>query len=230
MGQHIFPRADLELRQFTATLLSTISAQPEVYGVSPQELARQAACQQEFEHWLSVVRSQRLYMGYPMKNEARTALKDQTRRLIAIVRAQVDLPKERLLALGLRSPRSSSPLAPPQEAPRLQWIKSDRAAVEFWVRRSGVISLSRPEGVIGAMVWTWTGVYPPPDIRRQWQWGGNFHRRRVKVDFGSTAPNGAEVWIAAAWIDRKAQVGPVSRPLHVCVAGLGHSRPLRKAA
>ena len=28
MGQHIFPRADLELRQFTATLLSTISAEP----------------------------------------------------------------------------------------------------------------------------------------------------------------------------------------------------------
>src|SRR5688500_18254707 len=112
MGQHIFPRADLELRQFTATLLSTISAQPEVYGVPPQELARQAACQQEFEHWLGVVRSpQGPYIAVHSKNDARAALKDQTRRLLAILRAQVDLPKDRLLALGLRAPRSASPLA-----------------------------------------------------------------------------------------------------------------------
>jgi hypothetical protein len=225
MGRHIFPRADQELRQFTAAILNTVSANPEIYGVSPEELARQAECQQEFEHWLGIVRSPRATcIAYPRKNEARIALKSQTRRLLAIVRAQVDLPQNRLLALGLHAPRPSSPLAPPREIPRLQLIKSVGTAVEFWVRRSGIITLRRPEGAIGAMTWSWAGEYPPPDIRRQWQWAGNYHRRKVRIDFGLTRAQGGPVWIAAAWIDRKAQVGPVSPPLNVSVPGLSHAQ------
>src|SRR5690606_21333209 len=107
-----------------------------------------------------------------------------------------------------------------QHAPRLCHISTDRTAVEFWVRRSDIIKLGRPEGAIGAMVWTWTGMYPPPDIRHQWSWAGNFNRRRVRIDFGLPLATGGQAWIAAAWIDRCARVGPVSRPLNLAVPGL----------
>ena len=139
------------------------------------------------------------------------------------MRAKVDLPPDRLLAIGLRRPHDPVRRGLPQEAPWLQFIQSREAAVELWVRRSDIVALRRPEGVIGAMLWKWFGPYPPPDIQRQWQWAGNFQRRRVWVDFGHAAADGGQVWIAASWLNAKAQVGPISRPLHVRVAGLTHA-------
>jgi hypothetical protein len=55
----------------------------------------------------------------------------------------------------------------------------------------------------------------------KWRYEGPCTGRKAAVVFDNSIPNGAEVWICAAWLNQKLQAGPTSIPLSTNLQGGG---------
>ena len=153
------------------------------------------------------------------KNDARKALVENARLLSNIIYGQ-GLPDGDLLELGLTVKKQPTPQPAPQQAPDLDFIGVAGSKLRLRVHNNETVSRRRmPEGVTGSWVWSFVGPVPPLDFQ-QWKWEGSFTRRVVTLDFGMEVEPGMKVWVTAAWINRKGQLGPVASPLEARLPGL----------
>lgn len=84
-------------------------------------------------------------------------------------------------------------------------------------------------GATAAFVYTYVGESYPTDPTL-WQFQGPATKSTYEIVFPDSVASGAQVWICAAWMNRRGETGPVSVPITTNIQGGGMSASSMKIA
>jgi hypothetical protein len=146
-----------------------------------------------------------------IRNAARDALLVQARQLYAFIQANVDVPDGEKELLGVHVKSAPTPVPVPASFPDVDIVST--VGSEATVRlhdASGDGKRSKPPGVKGASVWSYTG--PNPENPALYKWEGCTNRSTFAVQFDPTLTPGTVVYITAMWLNDKNQAGPAAPP------------------
>ncbi|MGI9013065.1 MAG: hypothetical protein ACR2GY_02320 [Phycisphaerales bacterium] len=224
-SQSYLPRADQDLLTFAENMNAKIAPDPTLWGLSvPQQTAfdilvigfasAMAALQDPLTRSSPYVTA---------KNEARRLLIQDTngiRKLVDIIHVYPGTTNQMRSEINITI-RSTSHTAIPapttQPVVRLKGVNHN--TVYFFLRdfaqrdRRG-----KPNGVAGASIMTYVGNTPPNDFS-EWTCQKMVTRTTESVTFPVTVAPLSKVWIAAAWMNAKGQIGPYSSARWTNLAG-----------
>ena len=213
---------DAELLHWGDNFQGLTTASPATYGLTAAQADTFLALLDDYRGAfdLATEPSTRTGPAVAAKNTARDALRDEARRQISIVDGQAGVSPAQRLALGLnvRKPRPT-PSPRPTSAPLIE--------VQSGVGNNLLVRLlnaaapgrrGRPEGVIGATLFSYVGEAPAAD-ESAWTYEGNVSRRTVTLAFGPALPAGTKVWVTAFWYNRRAESGPPAAPVSATLQG-----------
>ncbi len=168
-----------------------------------------------------------------IKDEAKKALSEYARELVRIVQSYPSLTDDQRRELKITVRKQRSPQPPPTVRPALTIVSVTGRTVTIKIREDGESSKrGKPAGVLGASVYTYVGNTYPTDPTL-WAFDGTTTKTTHQIVFPETVANGAQIWVCAAWFNRKTETGPVSIPVTTNIqGGLGQASPveLRMAA
>lgn len=213
------PRKDSLAVAWGANFAQRISDDAARFKISPAVAELLVQQQAEFAqaYWTANSPATRTAVSIDLKKKARAAFVKTAREIAARVRALPGVDRMTLSSLGLvigrgRSARRS-PVKPPTSAPivSIRSVEGSRISVAFKNVDAPARNGMAP-GIHGAQIWFFVGDLPPADIRR-WKHICMTTRARRTVRIPGNLPPGTRVWIAAKWTNRRAQLGPMSRPV-----------------
>ena len=220
MRQDFLPRADGELRAWTRAFGNALAAGEGRLPVDAGEVAAYLELQAGFARRLAdaVGPETRGVRTVFLKDEARRALVDETRRLARRVRGAGVGPGD-LQVLGLAVPKGRRRRAPgPGERPFLVVALEPDGALRLDLRREVVESRARPDEAMGALVLGFVARSRdevPPAGLAGWAVWDTTPAMRATVRLGAVAPGVAaeRAWLSAAWVGPRLQVGPLAGPV-----------------
>jgi hypothetical protein len=212
MRTTFIPSTNHGLVIWSRNLVTRLSTQAGHFGVPPARLATLADRQAEYAEAQAVATRESSRSATSDRNDARAALLAEVRGVVAILRAQQDLSDGQKVLLGLTVPNQRRKVIPrPSIAPRIMVRSVVGHRVNLLLIDQQADRLRRPCDVAGAAIYLHVGEKPSDD-RQKWHHVGNATRARHLVKLPSNLPPGTKFWLAAAWYNARAQLGPASTP------------------
>jgi len=154
-----------------------------------------------------------------IKDQAKTALSAYARELVRIVQSYPELTDDQRRELKITVAKSRTPQPPPTERPAVNIVSVTGRTVTIRIRDTAESSKrGKPAGVLGASVYSYVGTTYPTDPTL-WAFDGTTTKTTHQIVFQDTVPNGAQIWVCAAWFNRKTETGPVSIPVTTNIQG-----------
>ena len=156
------------------------------------------------------------------KKTAMANLVSYIRQLARILQANPALTNQQKSDLGLTvRDADPTPINPPADAPMLDVVSVVGRMVKIRLHdAANPTRRGRPDGVIGASVYSFVGATPPAELSA-WAFVGNTSRTGHDVQFDAQVPAGAVVWLCACWFNAKSQSGPACAPISTNLPGGG---------
>ncbi len=225
MNQTFLPLADNAFRTFSENFAALVSLNYNAYGIS-QTVALDVVA--KFDTYATALTAAQ---APETRGPARTLAKNTAKAaLVAVVRAVARAITHHLTVtdaqrqeLGLTIRKKPAPVPAPVARPTVQ-IKNviGRTMTINVCDLASMNAIGKPAGVIGAKVFTFVGTNYPTDPTR-WAYNGDATRTKHTIALPGSVANGAEVWICAAWYNRKGETGPMSLPISTNIQGGGTS-------
>ena len=153
------------------------------------------------------------------KNDARSLMKDYARYWARIVQATASVTNDQKNSLGITvRDATPSPINPPTTAPVLEIVQAIGRIVKIKLRGQDSERRGKPAGCAGAAVFAFAGATPPAEIA-EWTYQGTATRTNFDVEFPTSTPAGAQVWLAACWVNPRNQQGPICQGVSAFIAG-----------
>lgn len=158
------------------------------------------------------------------KDAAKAALLRYARQLYSFVQANTVVTDANKILLGIHvRDRQPTPIPPPSVRPGMDLVSVVARTVTVHIHDSASSTKrSKPTGAVSAWVYTYVGAEYPSDPTA-WQFQGAFNKPEAKIVFPNTVAGGAQVWVCAAWVNRRGESGPVSVPITTNIQGGGMS-------
>ena len=145
---------------------------------------------------------------------ARDQLKDNARLLARNIQANAGVTAEQKTELGLTVKADPTSINPPTMKPQGDIVAvSGRTVTAQFHDPENPTRRGKPDGVAGIAVFSHVGTSQPPDDPEAWTFQGNTTRTRVSVEFDSSVPGSATVWLRAFYFNPRMQSGPASDPV-----------------
>lgn len=167
------------------------------------------------------------------KNAARDELRRQSSLLAKIVEGTASVTDVQKLELGLNIRKTPAPIPAPTERPAVDVVSVNGRTVTTRIHdTASSTKRGKPAGALAALVYTFVGETYPTDLSA-WRLEGSATKAEYAITFSGQVPGGQQVWIRAAWVNRKQESGPLSEPVTTNVQGGGsvqQSQDLKIAA
>jgi hypothetical protein len=224
MAKPFPPTREAELVTASTNFKERIVAAPTLYGLVEAQATAYAALHDDFVEAYQMANdpSTRTPSAIVAKNDAMAALLANLRELARIVQAAPNVSDEQRSILGLpvRSTHPT-PVPPPTVEPGVDIVSSKARTVAINIHDSASSSKrGKPAGAVSAFVYTFVGPTYPSDPTA-WQFQGVATRSKFAITFPETVAAGAQVWVCAAWVNRRGESGPPSVPITANLPGGG---------
>ena len=118
----------------------------------------------------------------------------------------------------------------PEHAPDVDFVSVIGRTVKIRLHDSQSPSRrGKPPHIDGASVFSHVGDAPPASIS-DWKFEGSTTRTVAEINFDSSTPPGAKVWVTAFWFNPRSQSGPACDPVSTHLQGGGVTIPPPVAA
>jgi hypothetical protein len=174
------------------------------------------------------VRSQSLTAD---KDTRKASMLQVGRELYSLVSANSNVSDADKISLGIHI-RSTppSPIPAPSVRPGVDLVSVVGRTITVSVHDTTTSNKrGKPAGAVSAWVYSYVGTDYPTDPT-EWNFHGAYNKAEAVIDLAGSVPAGAQVWICAAWVNRKGDAGPTSVPLTTNVQGGGTSSASMKIA
>jgi hypothetical protein len=159
------------------------------------------------------------------KEQAKAELLQIGRELYSFVQSSRSVPDDKKQSVGVRVKKTNPTAVPrPTEAPQIDILMSRGRTVSILLHRAESLRRARPEGTIGAAVFSYIGQTPPASLS-DWTFEFNTSKTTLNVSFPGDVPSGATVWFTAFWFNSRKQSGPTSAPTSTNLPGGAVSMP-----
>ena len=165
------------------------------------------------------------------KDNAKRSLLTYARQLYSFVQSNNSVSQANKILLGIHLRVIPAPIPRPGVQPAVDVIGVIGRTVQLKIHDSASsLKRGKPAGATAAWVYSFVGENYPSDPTL-WNFEGATTRPRFDILFPSTVAGGAQVWVCAAWINAKQEVGPTSVPITTNLPGGGTiSEAMRIAA
>jgi hypothetical protein len=223
MSRNFLPSADAQLLAWSVNFNTLIVATPTAFGLTAAQAtaytgrhdAYASAYQTAFDP------NTRTGPAIEAKDLAKKALDAEARELVRIVQAFPSLTDDQRRSLKITVRKSRTPTPAPSVRPGMDLISVSMRTVTVHIHDSASIAKrGKPAGALGAKVYTFVGSDYPSDPTL-WDYQGDTTRAKHEITFPDSVPSGAQVWVCAAWYNRKGETGPASVPITTNVQGGG---------
>ncbi|QEG22022.1 hypothetical protein [Mariniblastus fucicola] len=207
---------------FCRDFSNEISKDPTEYGLTADDAAEYAALQTAFETSYDTSLSPMTRTPYlvEMVRQLRAELTTLTRRLVELCQAAANMTDAKRRALGITIRKSPTQHPAPQTWPLVEVRSQRQNTVKFNLRdvelRSG--RTRKPAGVSGAMIYTFIGDHPPAQLS-DWSAWGTVSKSSCEVTMPDSTPFGANLWVAATWLNTRLESGPLGDPVSIRLGG-----------
>ncbi len=218
------PSRESDLLNWSKTFNQTLNLDPLLYGVSIEQAQEYNDLHQAFFNSYRIASSPetRTAGNIIVKNEKMKAVVAMARLLSRIIQANPNIGDDLKYNLGLTvRAKSVRKIDPPSEAPTVQVRSTAGYTIQIHLGKlTETTRRGRPVAAAGATVWTFVGDEAPSD-RRDWISHGNTTKTTIDLHFPAKTPNGATIWITAAWYSRRGEFSPLSTPQRTNIPGGG---------
>ncbi len=158
------------------------------------------------------------------KDAKKSALMDLGRELYAFIAASTSISDADKILAGVHVRGAKNSAVPaPTARPGMDIVSVVARTVTVNIHDSASSTKRRKaSGATSAFVYTYAGENYPTDPTL-WQFQGAATKSIYKIIFRDTVASGAQVWVCAAWVNRRGETGPVSVPITTNVQGGGVS-------
>ena len=216
MRQSYFPSTDAALLAWARNMSNRLSADHAAYGIDEQRAADFAALVDSYgdAYRAANLPGIRSRAATTVKNQARESLKAEARLIVSIVRGQTDVSDAQKIGLGITVPARRRQATPrPSHGPRLLITSMTGRTAQILLTNAELeAGRSKPRGVQGALIFFAAGDQPPAPGTEGWKFHSGTSRTKCRVTFPVKLAPGAKVWICAAWVNARKQLGPPSMP------------------
>jgi hypothetical protein len=220
-NKNFFNGSDHLLYTGAQNFAAKVAKNPQQYGLSSEQLSEfQAASTSYGTAYLAAIDPEtRTKSKVAAKNAAKRSLKSIASDLAKVIDGTPSVTAEMKIDLGLNVRKHPSPNPPPTVRPAITIVGVTGRTVTIKIRQTGESSRrGKPAGVLGASVYTFVGTNYPTDPMG-WTFDGTTTKTTHKIVFADNVPNGAQIWVCAAWFNRKTETGPVSIPVTTNIQG-----------
>lgn len=227
MADTYLPARDVDLQGFAQNFSTKITATPTAYGLVAAQATAFATLSAAFRTAMNALQDPTTKSPpfVAAKNAAKDALvngPDGIRPLVALVQAHPSITDQQLIDLRLTvRDASPTPVPPPAFAPEIDIFPPVVRTVRIRLHNEQTIARKgKPDGAIGATIFSFVGELPPPlDDVAAWKFEMNTGNTIAEIEFPSTVPAGATVWITASWYNRRGEQGPATPAKNVNLPG-----------
>lgn len=215
------PQTDSGLLAWATNFSTQISAAATTYGLTVEQVAAYSVLVEDYNTALTAATDPSTRGGSTVqaKNLARQALIAESRTLAMAVTNHPGVTDQQRYDLGLTvRDKQPTPVPPPTESPVLEIDSREGTIVTIRLHDGSSTRRGKPDGVIGASVFSYVGATAPVDID-DWKFQGNTTKTLVNVEFPVTTTPGTTVWLTAFWYNRRAESGPGCAPVSAIIAG-----------
>lgn len=221
------PSRESELVTWSGVFDQKITAAPGDFGL---DAAQAAAYNVLHSAWISAYNAAndngtRTPASIQTKNTAKEALirgPGGIRELVKILQAYPGMTNTLRAEISVTIPDDEpSPVPRPTHAPEIDLDAPIMRRVRITLHNEKVFGRrGKPDGVSGALVFTYVGVSPPsPTDTGLWQLAANITKPTTEIQFPSSVPTGSTVWITAYWYNPKGESGPSAPAVYTILPG-----------
>jgi hypothetical protein len=157
------------------------------------------------------------------KDSAKLGLLNYARELYSFVAADNTISQADKILLGIHLRVIPGPIPRPGVRPGMDIISVNGRTVALNIHDSASSSRrGKPAGSLAAWVYSYVGENYPADMT-EWNFEGATTKPRFDILFPSTVAGGSQVWVCAAWINAKQELGPMGVPQTTNLQGGGES-------
>ncbi len=204
------PSREAQLLTFCTSFDEQINNTPEAFGLTAEQAANYSTLFTGFAAKYQAANdgTTRTPAIIAAKNTAKEALIANTRQLANLIQATPGVTDEQKIGLGLHvRDTTPTPVPPPSTKPVITITDIDGHFVYLTLRDNTDPSSRKPEGVAGAILYTFVGENPPMDGIVGWNYDGTTSKLTTAVEFPSDLEPGTKCWITAAWANSKLETG-----------------------
>lgn len=216
MGRSYLPTTDDGLLSFASNFSALLLANHKQYDISESLANQYAAMFEDYRTNLATARAPETRGDATIlaKDIAKKALIAQTRLIGRTIGNNMKITDTQRQALGLTIRKTQpTPIPPPSVAPGIDLVSVAGRTVTVRMHDSASIGKrKRPAGTVGAWVYTHVGPEYPSDPAA-WTFEGATSRNEMSINFPDSVPAGSQVWIRAAWVGTRQEIGPLSVPI-----------------
>jgi hypothetical protein len=223
MATDFIPRRESELVAFSANFKEKIVATPTLFGLTAPQAAAYADLHTAFAtaYQLTQDPAARTPSAIVAKNSAMESLIANLRALARIVQACPEVTDEQRTMLGLTVRKEPEPQPAPTVVPGMDAVSSRARTVDLNIHDKASLSKrGKPAGAVAAFVYSFVGATYPSNPSA-WQFQGVATRSKFQITFPDTVAAGSQVWVCAAWVNRRGEAGPPSTPISINLPGGG---------
>ncbi|MGN6506584.1 MAG: hypothetical protein ACTHM6_13575 [Tepidisphaeraceae bacterium] len=213
MGTTSFlPRRESDLVTWTNNFDLKINATPTLFGLSAAQAEAYTTASTAFIEAYKACNSDTTNSrsATVTKNDAKKALIAMARQLAGIVQKYPGTTDTMRADLGLTIPLKPTPVPAPTERPLVGVSGVDGSKVTCWI--TGQTTKAKPAQALSAFIYACTGETYSSDPA-DWLFQGIATKATFEVTLPDAVPAGSQVWICAAWANRRGETGPVSLPV-----------------
>ncbi len=206
---------------WTTNFAARISATPTAFGLTAGQATAYQTLNDAFlaAYALTSSDATRTPSAIIAKDEAMATLKTSARALAGIIQECpiVTNPQRSDLGLTVRD-IVPSPVTIPAFAPDVDVVSATGRVVRIRIHDSQSERRGKPDGVAGAVVYSFVGA-TPPDAITEWTFEGTTTRTSINIVFPDSVAAGAMVWFTACWFNPRQQNGPSANTVSANLPG-----------
>lgn len=223
------PTKDTLLVPFLNNMSARLTASPTTFGLVAGQAAELYSRKQAYVNAYDTLVNAR---ADGTRSESQTQDKDTkkervlayARELYALVSSNNSVTDANKVLLGVHVRKSgNTPVPVPSVRPGMDLVSVVGRTISVHIHDSASSAKrGKPAGAVTAWVYSFVGENYPSDPS-DWNFHGAANKEKFDFTLPGSTPNGAQVWICAAWVNGKNQAGPPSVPLTTNIQGGGMS-------
>ena len=223
------PTKDELLVAYAGNMNSRLTSGYGTYGVTEEQAQQLTALFTPYQAAYTLMMSSR-EAGTRSKSQtgvtaaAKKALLAHARMIYASVQANTTVADNLKTLLGVEIRKENRrPVPAPTQRPMVEIVSALTRTVTINVYDpASKTKRGKLPTAVSANVYSYAGATYPADPTL-WQYCGPATKANFQIAFPDTMPGGQTVWICAAWVTRRGDVGPVSVPISTNVQGGGQN-------
>jgi hypothetical protein len=211
------PTLDAALAQWSTNFNNLGTATPGDFGLSAPQMAIYTPLHTSYisAYDAAKVQGAKSKSLVIAKNDAKWALIPYARELYQMIQANSSVTNENKLLIGVAvRDTEPTPTPPPAQSPLLTVLSVNGRQVRLKLEdRLFTNTRRRPANAVGAAIFTFVGVTPPPIGAPGWSPEGQTGKTTVTVQFPDTVEPGTSCWLTAVWYNRRGEWSPQCEPV-----------------